>query len=95
MSFWKAWLGQDIFWTACSGVGRSDEYKEDIIRSEDPDSPWFVLGKYGVRKRFDVQGRAFYFEASLEIHVQDSSHSEDGEASYILQLVKEKFMDTV
>jgi hypothetical protein len=95
MSVWQAWLGQDILWTACSGVGRSDEYNEDIIRSEDPDSPWFVLGKYGVRKRFDVQGRTFYFEASLEIDVQDSSRSEDGEASYILQLVKEKFMDIV
>ena len=95
MSVWKAWLGQDILWTPCSNIARSDEYSEDVIRSEEQDSPWFVVGKYGSRKGFQVQGTAFCFQAWLDIDVHDISGSEDCEASYMLQLVQKAFMDTV
>ncbi len=93
-SKWEAWL-QSTSWTPLSNVGVSDEYKADILQAEDPTSSWFILGKYGSRDRFRVRSRAFYYVDHLEIYIQDSLGCEDGEASWTLQLVREKLMKTV
>ena len=97
MTKWKAWLGvrQPIMWTPLLNISLSDEYIEDSIKAEDPSSTWFILGKYGPRKRFRCQCTAFYFETSLDIDFPESSGSDDGEASYILQLVETEFKATV
>ena len=95
MSAWKAWLGQKLLWTPLSDIGLSDEYDEDLTRAEDPDKAWFVLGKYGRRSRFRILCKAFYFEVNLYVDVPESIGSDDGEASYILQLVKTEFMAAV
>ena len=94
MSIWKAWLGQRILWTPLMNVQLSDEYIADSMRAEDLNSEWFVLGKYGQRKRFRVFCRAFYFEALLDVDIQENDNCDDCEANYILQLVRKKFMDT-
>ena len=94
-SKWEAWLGHQILWTPLSDIECSDEYKTDCIRSQDQSSPWSVLGKYGKRSRFRVRCKAFYFEALLDVEYQKRNCLVDGEASHLLQLVRDEFMRTI
>ena len=96
MSVWKEWIGQkELVWIPLSRIGTSDEYNEDLMRSQDPESTWHLLGKYGKRKRFQVICTAFCFEATLDIDVPERSGSHDDEASDILEIVQAKFNDTL
>jgi hypothetical protein len=94
-SKWEAWLGHPIQWTPFSDIESSDEYKTDCYQSQDPSTQWEVLGKYGKRTRFQVFCRAFYFEALLDVPIQEVNGLDDGEASHILQLVRDEFMSTI
>jgi hypothetical protein len=95
ISKWEAWLGHPILWTPFSDIASSDEYKTDCYQSQDPSTPWSVLGKYGKRTRFQVLCTAFYFETLLDVPIQEGNGLDDGEASHILQLVRDEFMCSV
>ena len=92
MSVWMKWLGQKLLWTPLSNVGLSDEYQADCSTCEDGDADWFVLGRYGKRKQFQVFCKSFYFETAVEIDIPASSSLRNDD---LLQLVQTTFLDSI
>jgi hypothetical protein len=98
---WKTWLGQENFlWTPLWQIALSDEYQEDDRRAQELASTWFVLGKYGMRNQFRILCTAFTFQTMLDVKIGDFNIEQsygvyDCEASYVLQLVRTKFMETI
>ena len=92
MSVWMEWLGQELLWTPLSDVGISDDFQADCNRCEDEDPDWFVLGRYGTRKQFQVLCTALYFDTTIDIDIPASSSSGYDD---ILQLVQKTFMDSI